>query len=443
MQGYGSRTRRPFRKPTGRRVARQAGNVSIQEDEIALRLWDVGLHAQSGLLDLLPTTEELARTHTFILDLSRLKTVYPSFVATLGCWLRKHWLDLDGARLQIVPPIHESANSWLRSIGFYSVIEAESRIDTNNSLSVVLSSIQPGDSQAPEKMAADLVALALRSGLQFSSDASNSTYTALAEVSENVVRHANMTTPAFACAQVHPKRHKIAIAIADSGIGIEASFRAGPYAPARERLAAGEHPLRLATEPLMSSKYGMGHSGYGLFFASELCRLADGTFQVTSGRSTLVAHHQETIIENHAAWDGTIVELLLNARSKIDGADIWHRLFTPETMEECSRFVDVCPAEIPVLRLTQDSRRLFTRDAARKALTLAVAVLHGRASICIDLTGCIVITPSYADEFFCGLVRRVGIDTYRGNVLVRGADQYARNLIEMVILNAGLRPAGM
>lgn len=96
---------------------------------------------------------------------------------------------------------------------------------------MALKRLRPGDEDAPRTVSTTIMALLDRSDISMTEDAHQSTYVALIEILENVIRHSSSETTAFACAQVHPTTRKFSFCIADAGIGILQSFLSGPFLP--------------------------------------------------------------------------------------------------------------------------------------------------------------------------------------------------------------------
>jgi hypothetical protein len=145
-----------------------------------------------------------------------------------------------------------------------------------------------------------------------------------AELVENAHLHSHCRC-GYMIAQIHPTSRKLHLAIADSGIGIRESFHRGDNDAVRLRIVTDEDALRLACEPLITSKT-QGHAGYGLYLVSELAQRNVGTFILASGDSLLrrwsrrsfsgSLKPQETVVK-HAGWKGTVVGVMFDLNSEI------------------------------------------------------------------------------------------------------------------------------
>lgn len=96
---------------------------------------------------------------------------------------------------------------------------------------------------------------------------------------------------------------------------------------ARDRLERGESPLAIAIQPLQTSKYTKGHSGYGLYLASELAVRNAGSFRLTSGDQSLSRYPryggEPSNIDRHAPWQGTIVSLIFDLNQTIPYEEVY------------------------------------------------------------------------------------------------------------------------
>jgi len=164
----------------------------------------------------------------------------------------------------------------------------------------------------------------------------------IAEMIENVHKHANAQVDGFAVAQVYPERLKMGVALVDAGIGVKASFLSGdPSVPIAE-LRTDEDFLREAVK-LHSTSKRQGHSGYGLYLLSELIGRNRGTFLLASGGCSLVGYRRQrkTVFDayHHAPWRGTIVSVILDLNQRLPLSDIYREMPTLPDLETDDIFV--------------------------------------------------------------------------------------------------------
>lgn len=413
------------------------------EPTISIGFSSVKIENEKSFFSLLPTKIELSETQKIILDFSELASGYPSFIAPLCTWIHSHGAQLAGIKIVPIPPKDKPVSAWLKSIGLYEVLQGSAPAQPPFGPSLPLTPIFPGDNEAPGKISTTIMELLDRTGLRLTTDAHHSTYSALSEILENVVRHSNSHTPAFVCAQAHPTQRKFSVCISDAGIGIAQSFLTGPYPIPAERMRQGDDPLELAIEPFISSKYGMGHSGWGLFYASELCRDAHGTFTITSGSQSLYIYNGNQYSTKHAYWEGTIVNILLSTDSKIDGAHVWSKLPPFDEIDFLANFSNQTIKSDYTYSLKRISSRLFTRISARSALEQFWSESSRAEQICISTEGILVATPSFVDEFFCGILRKLGLARFQKTITISETTPYLKMIIEMVLQNEVRREKGL
>ena len=149
-----------------------------------------------------------------------------------------------------------------------------------------------------------------------------------AELIENIQRHAGLSSPAFACAQVYPQRQKLTICIVDTGIGIR-QFDSLLIKSILDTsvVEEGESPLRLACAPLITSKPDK-HSGYGLYVASELIIRNGGTFRIFSGNEIFTCYRKrwqrkENLTSVSTGWDGTWIAMIVDLDGLLPVEDVY------------------------------------------------------------------------------------------------------------------------
>jgi anti-sigma regulatory factor (Ser/Thr protein kinase) len=141
------------------------------------------------------------------------------------------------------------------------------------------------------------------------------------ELGRNVLEHADSQIGAFLCAQYFREKNRIAIGIADSGVGIFSSIR-------RSHPAANySEAINLALTPGISGatpKIGGNetNAGAGLFFIKSIAKISDNYFVIYSGDTLfkLLKHQADTLtlsgdpqldrhktVTNLPHWKGTVI----------------------------------------------------------------------------------------------------------------------------------------
>lgn len=136
------------------------------------------------------------------------------------------------------------------------------------------------------------------------------------ELGRNVLEHARAGTGAFVCAQYFKDSKRIAIGIADSGVGILSSIRRS-HNPANEREA-----LYMALTPGISGatpRIGGNetNAGAGLYFIKSIAQLSENYFVIYSG-STLFK-----LLKSQGAQMTLTGDPRLNAHSLVTDLPHW------------------------------------------------------------------------------------------------------------------------
>jgi len=155
----------------------------------------------------------------------------------------------------------------------------------------------------------------------------------IAEMIENVHRHAQAPVDGFAVAQVYPKHLKMGITLVDGGIGVRKSFEIGEPSIKVEDLHTDQDFLRAAIRLHATSK-SSGHSGYGLYLLSELISRNGGTFLLASGHATLIGYRRggKLFVESYANryWQGTIISVIIDLTRDLPLLQIYKEMPLPE-----------------------------------------------------------------------------------------------------------------
>jgi hypothetical protein len=146
----------------------------------------------------------------------------------------------------------------------------------------------------------------------------------ISELVRNVIEHAHSPTGAMICAQYYKKTRRLALGVADTGVGVRASL-AGNYSPATD-LEAVMLALRPGVTGTSRGMYGTDYNaGAGLFFTKGIACASNNLFVLYSGsgffkllrtpaakaaKSILIQadpsrdYHQG--LDSFPAWEGTV-----------------------------------------------------------------------------------------------------------------------------------------
>jgi anti-sigma regulatory factor (Ser/Thr protein kinase) len=257
--------------------------------------------------------------------------IYPYGLTVLCAWLARRQVSFECSA-------KHWAEDYLDATGFLEAPEmmpdAEPRYDGRNHLGFTpVSSSHRFDSDRTVSRFVDL----FREHLDIDDAGKNALAITIAELVENAHRHSRTKTPGFLAAQVHPAKNKLHIAIADSGIGITASFQRGDNSEAKQSIKTDADAVRIACEPLVTSRIE-GHAGYGLYVVSQLAQRNGGTFLIASGNALMrrwgerrwgkpPRPMERTCL--HAGWQGTVVGIMLDLSRPIPIDDVYNQLPLP------------------------------------------------------------------------------------------------------------------
>lgn len=154
------------------------------------------------------------------------------------------------------------------------------------------------------------------------------------EMARNVLEHSGSPVGAFVCAQYYRKSNRIAIGIADAGIGIRASMARS------HNVATDKDAIRLALQPGVTgttSRLGGTefNAGAGLFFTKSIAALSRNFFLLYSGdalfkllrtpQAQQSELHADPAMDRHRFveephWPGTAVGIDVSVEQEIEFA---------------------------------------------------------------------------------------------------------------------------
>jgi anti-sigma regulatory factor (Ser/Thr protein kinase) len=156
------------------------------------------------------------------------------------------------------------------------------------------------------------------------------------EMARNVLEHAESPVGAFVCAQYYRSSNRIAIGIADAGIGIRQSIGVS------HRVTDDASAIRLALQPgVTGTTRRIGgtefNAGAGLFFTKSIAALGRNIFLLSSGSSAFkllpgpetrqLKLFADPMGDSHRflntpAWQGTAVGIDINVQEGVEFASL-------------------------------------------------------------------------------------------------------------------------
>jgi len=148
----------------------------------------------------------------------------------------------------------------------------------------------------------------------------------VSELGRNVLEHANSRVGGFVCAQYFRDQRRIAIGMADAGIGIAAAIRQSHVAPTEpDALRLALTPGVTGVTPIIGGNET--NAGAGLFFIRSIAKASGNFFVVYSGKTeykllrsqarpeVLFANPMlegHTLVESLPDWQGTAIGIDIN-----------------------------------------------------------------------------------------------------------------------------------
>jgi anti-sigma regulatory factor (Ser/Thr protein kinase) len=160
------------------------------------------------------------------------------------------------------------------------------------------------------------------------------------EMVRNALEHSASPVGALVCAQYYRKTKRIAIGIADAGIGVLASMsRHHRVRTSQEAIALGLQPgITGTTSRIGGNQF---NAGAGLFFTKSIAVLSRNRFFLYSGDSMFrlmktrkrnqPVLHADPALDPHAFvpapnWNGTVVGIDLNIEQGVEFADLLNEI---------------------------------------------------------------------------------------------------------------------
>lgn len=226
------------------RKARSKGTLTIKQKE------ELGLGKACRFF--------LANLHTFSsqhltpIDLSvhfQCERVYVHGLALLAAWCERYAsavrLTADSTRVE----------RYLDATGFKRVVEEQVTIRSalyDRDHHVALTRVDREDQAGADEVAGRLVDLFDRH-IHLVREKKAALTIMFAELVENVYRHARSNYGTYVMAQAFPKTRKLHVVVADTGIGIFASFRESDSPEIKKRAKSESEAINMALEKLVTS----------------------------------------------------------------------------------------------------------------------------------------------------------------------------------------------
>lgn len=250
----------------------------------------------------------------------------------------------------------------------------------------------------------------------------------LYEVMDNVMQHSNYQN-GYAMLQLHPRSKRLAVCVADTGIGVQRSLAQSQiYKP---KTAFDALTLAVREGVTRNEKTNQGN---GLFGLVQIVEQNGGKLNLTSGRGFMSLlgdrvsgnNNQEIIgADNH----GTTVDFQLNVDTPVS-------LGNALNYEPTNLFMESLESEHGehVIEIRSQAGGAGSRLAARELKTLIVNVLNaGAPHVALDFEGQAVVSSSFADEVIGKMFAEMGFNTFNARVKLRNMNQTVSTLVDRAI----------
>ncbi|WEN14038.1 hypothetical protein PY254_12415 [Rhodanobacter sp. AS-Z3] len=260
-----------------------------------------------------------------LIDCSKMQHVEPFSIAYVSTELRRFAESRSGTSLEFQ---NCDSATYAALMGFFKAAGAdygykpgEARGNTNYIPLTILNvsdiEREAADSYEPignviEKESAKLAKMLTRVD---SGELVDTLTFSLREIMRNVVEHSHSSVLEF-CAQYWPTKHKVEMAVVDSGIGIRESLTKNPYL----NISSDRDAIHMALMPAVSGKMFKGvrrnnndvwqNSGFGLYMTNRICRNG-GSFFICSGKSGLLLGDGKKL-DLDTNFAGTALRMVIN-----------------------------------------------------------------------------------------------------------------------------------
>lgn len=261
---------------------------------------------------------------------------YASALAILAQWLLANGLEDSYEFVETPPEMHD----YLDRMHFGRAMRNREVRVSPDPMDWAVSLTRINRDQATELVTKKIVNI-LTTFISQKKDDAEALRVLIAEMIENVHKHALIKVDGFAVAQVYPRRLKMGITLVDAGIGIRGSFESGDPSIPIANLVGDDSFLKHAVQ-LHSTSKKTAHAGYGLYLLKELITRNRGTFLLSSGRATIVGWRKGSDVYlstyGHETWNGTIVSVIVDLQRDLPLSDIYREMAPPRGYENDELF---------------------------------------------------------------------------------------------------------
>jgi len=245
------------------------------------------------------------------------------------------------------------------------------------------------------------------------------------EVMDNVLQHSG-SNEGFIMVQIHPEKHRAAICLADTGIGIYGTLTGSIYKP--------KNAVDAITKALKEgvTRDSKDHQGNGLWGLLEMVSENGGRLTVTSGSGSVFYREDGQVLtfDNvpylDRKYQSTIVDFQINTDKIVDVSKALGGHHPVNMRLEASE-TDTGEHYISV---KEQSHGTGTRKAAVHLRNLILNMINeGASKVVIDFQGIGVISSSFADELIGKLVVRFGFFNFQQVISLKNMSETVQAIL--------------
>lgn len=246
----------------------------------------------------------------------------------------------------------------------------------------------------------------------------------LNEIMDNVLLHST-ASKGFAMVQVHNESKRLAVCIADTGVGIYGSLAQSVHKP---KSAVDAITLAVKEGVTRDRQLGQGNGLWGLL---EIVKSNSGLLSITSGSGSLFIRGNESKKFDRLPFinknsQSTIVDFQIDASQVIDIASTLGG-YKPVNLNLEEMETDT-GEHLIIIR--DHAHGTGTRRAAEQIRNFVVNVINrGVSKVILDFSGIAVTSSSFADEFIAKLVVHYGFYGFQRKISLQGMNETVQGIL--------------
>jgi anti-anti-sigma regulatory factor len=334
-----------------------------------------------------------------IIDFNNVMTAYPDACVPISAAIQ--YLIGQSFNIQIV----NTNNSFLKRTRIENPLNIDAKKD-NDALedNDILSKVWKFSDGSNVSLLVDCSVLAIKERLECAEGVLQATEWCINEVMDNVLQHAGVEC-GYYMMQIHPVNQRVAICIADTGIGVLETLRKTKYSP-----LTSVDALTLSIKEGVTRDPSIGQ-GNGLWGLTRIVNSVGGRISLTSGDGSIFMRNSESkffkrlpVLSKNAL--GTIVDFQLDLSS---GIDLARALGGHQPINLTSESLETKDGDI-LIKIKEKAHGTGTRRAGEQLRNYIINTANNsRHRIIIDFSEIAVISSSFADEFLGKLMAKYGI----------------------------------